>query len=112
MNTEEIIGFFDARCSKCGTKIGWHGTFADRPPCRKCSHIETVNLSVEAKALLDGDCFCMVQNLLYEHKHQLSETEKVFLANMYKKRLAKEEYSATQISSIKRIHNNLVGVNV
>jgi len=104
MDVNQTTGFFDARCSKCGTKIGWYGTLTDRPSCRKCSHIETVNLSAEAKALLDGDCFCMIQTLLHEHKSELSETEKVFLLNMYKKHQAKEPYSDVQISSIKRIH--------
>lgn len=29
-------GFFDAVCSHCGAKIGWHGEFFDKPACHKC----------------------------------------------------------------------------
>lgn len=108
MNVNQITGFFDARCGKCGARIGWYGKLTDRPPCRKCSHVDTVNLSAEAKALLNGDCFCMIQTLLYEHKNELSETEKTFLVNMYKKHQAKEPYGDAQISSIKRIHKEKV----
>jgi len=108
MDLSKAVGFFDTRCSKCGARIGWHGKLADRPPCRKCSHIETVDLSAEEKALLDGDCYCMIQDLLYEHKSELSESEKTFLINMYKKHQAKEPYNDTQISSIKRIHTRIV----
>ena len=104
MSKTVIGGFFDARCSKCGARIGWYGTLADRPPYRRCSHAETINVSEEEKAILDNECFCMVQTLLYEHKHKLFATEKQFLLNMYKKYQAKQAYSDVQIGSIKRIY--------
>ena len=100
----DAIGFFDVRCEQCGRRYGWHGKMADRPPCPGCSHITTVDLAAVQKQLLDGDCFCMVQTLLYDYKQHLSETEKVFLLNMYKQDRSQEPYTDRQISSIKRIY--------
>ena len=102
-----VIGIMDARCSKCGRRIGWHGKLSDRPECPRCKHTDTVNLSAEAKALLDGECFGMTQTLLYEYKDQLADSEKLFVLNMYKKRKGRESYSDTQISNIKRIYEKL-----
>lgn len=32
------MSFFDARCTKCGARIGWTGKLSDKPPCYKCGH--------------------------------------------------------------------------
>ena len=77
---------------------------ADRPPCPGCSHIITVDLTAVQKQVLDGECFCMVQTLLYDYKQHLSETEKVFVLNMYKQDRSQKPYTDRQISSIKRIY--------
>ncbi len=100
----DAIGLFDVRCEQCGKAYGWHGKMADRPPCPGCSHITTVDLTAVEKQLLDGECFCLVQTLLYDYKQHLCETEKVFVLNMYKQNRSKKPYTDRQVSSIKRIY--------
>jgi len=34
----DIRAFFDSRCTKCDTAIGWCGTMSDRPACPQCGH--------------------------------------------------------------------------
>lgn len=31
-------GFFDATCTNCKRKVGWSGSYLDRPPCPRCGH--------------------------------------------------------------------------
>lgn len=100
----DAIGFFDVRCEQCGRRYGWRGKMADRPPCPGCSHITTVDLTAVQKQLLDGECFCMVQTLLYDYKQHLSETEQVFVLTKYKQDRSQKPYTDRQISSIKRIY--------
>ena len=33
-----MSAMIDATCSKCGRRIGWYGTIADRPACPRCGH--------------------------------------------------------------------------
>lgn len=32
------MAFNDATCPKCGKKISWIGSLANRPPCPRCGH--------------------------------------------------------------------------
>ena len=101
----KVIGFFDVRCPKCGKHHGWHGLYADRPPCPQCTHQEEINMIVEQKRFRDSDAFCMTQTLLYDHKGNLSPSEQEFIRNMYRRHRDGEPYMSAQVASIKRIHN-------
>jgi hypothetical protein len=42
LSSEPIGGFWDAQCPKCKIRVGWRGTFKDRPPCHRCGYIVSV----------------------------------------------------------------------
>ena len=104
MSEKELKGFIDIRCDKCGTKIGWFGTLSQQPPCRNCGSIYEIDVSKTEKALLDNECFCHIQDLLYNHKSRLEPLELKFIRHMYTKHRAKEEFSSKQVFNIKRIY--------
>jgi len=50
-----VRGFFDGHCTKCGARIGWAGTVADRPPCHACGfQQDPKELAAAQKAMDDA----------------------------------------------------------
>jgi len=101
MIEESIKGFFDGHCPKCRKKIGWYGTFKDRPPCPKCGH--AVGAKKTEKMIDNGFIFGLVQTLYYQHKGRLAPMELSFIRNMLQQHKKRKLYNTIQTRNIQRI---------
>ena len=48
-----MSGYFDARCWKCGVRIGWQGELKDAPRCHKCGAEPDRKALAEDQAKMD-----------------------------------------------------------
>ena len=104
IDLNKTVGFFDATCPKCKARIGWHGKITDRPPCRQCGHLETINIDAEQQRMLNLDYYCKIQTIYFNHYEDLSGSEKIFVRKMYEQ-YPDKLYADEQMTSIQRIHD-------
>lgn len=48
------VGFIDAKCVKCSAHVGWFGSMANKPACRKCGFREPQSDLDEAEKLMNA----------------------------------------------------------